>query len=395
MGRRGGRRGQVAKKFRVGSKSEVSGIFDLDSHIDAVYAGDWYQGYDGSMYRYAATFPSSTTPLTDQNDTTGTQVTMTTSQLTDDTANGNADRLYQAEVFYFPNNVTLSSNYSPGTASSKDDHFMVFHFGGNLTINSGVTFRPSQRNLGLIIYVAGDFTNNGTINMGARGANHSGTGDSGGAVTAAGYMMYKNSSGNEYRIYGGGAANAGSSTTYSTGGGGRGGNQCGSPYASGAAGQIFSGGAGGGGARCCSAQAGGANGGKGGNGCRSCGANCGGGGGAGNPGGSGSGQGGTYSAGSTGIGGSIQIYCDGTFAGSGSVVSNGSTGGNSYGSFGGYGAEWAPGAGSGGGSINIFAGTNSFGGTTTANGGSRGGTNGSVNGAQGGGAGDITTFAIS
>ena len=55
---------------------------------------------------------------------------------------------------------------------------------GNLTINSGQTFIPSVRKLFTVLYVTGNLVVNGSISMTGRGANHSGTGSSGGATTA-------------------------------------------------------------------------------------------------------------------------------------------------------------------------------------------------------------------
>ena len=55
---------------------------------------------------------------------------------------------------------------------------------GDLTINSGITLIPSVRKLFTVVYVSGNLVCNGTISMSARGANHSGTGNSGGATTA-------------------------------------------------------------------------------------------------------------------------------------------------------------------------------------------------------------------
>jgi hypothetical protein len=56
---------------------------------------------------------------------------------------------------------------------------------GNLTINAGITVIPAVRKLFTVVYVQGNLTLNGNISMSLRGANHSGTGTSGGAVTAA------------------------------------------------------------------------------------------------------------------------------------------------------------------------------------------------------------------
>ena len=58
---------------------------------------------------------------------------------------------------------------------------------GNLTLNNTAILRPKVRKLFTVIYVTGDLTisdNTSYISMTARGANHSGIGDSAGATTA-------------------------------------------------------------------------------------------------------------------------------------------------------------------------------------------------------------------
>ena len=57
---------------------------------------------------------------------------------------------------------------------------------GNLTIDNGFTLRPHVRKLFTVLYVSGDLTfgdANSSISMTQRGANHSGSGDSGGSTT--------------------------------------------------------------------------------------------------------------------------------------------------------------------------------------------------------------------
>ena len=55
---------------------------------------------------------------------------------------------------------------------------------GNLTINTGITVIPAVRKLFTVVYVQGNLVLNGNVSMSLRGANHSGTGTSGGAVTS-------------------------------------------------------------------------------------------------------------------------------------------------------------------------------------------------------------------
>lgn len=266
-------------------------------------------------------------------------------------------------------NQTVSS-FTVGDwfSTTQDTSSALIAVNGNLTINAGITFTPSVRKLFTCIYVNGDLTVNGSITMTARGANHSGTGNSSGATTAGNIKLIEDGT------YGGvtnpqipatGGAAVGGNSNGSTGvnggtGGGGGGTTTGSG-GGGAAGTSFGGGAGGGSAWSATGGTGVANGGAGGNGaCGGSGANAGG---AGNPGGSGCN---TATGSGTGTGGVLIIYVTGTYSGSGSVTSVGSTGGGCTSNC------HAAGPGSGGGSISIFCTTNSAGPTPAATGGSRG-----------------------
>lgn len=64
----------------------------------------------------------------------------------------------------------------------KDTRAAFIVIDGNLTVPSGVTFIPATRKLFTVVYVSGNLSLQGTISMTARGANHSGTGDSAGYV---------------------------------------------------------------------------------------------------------------------------------------------------------------------------------------------------------------------
>ena len=84
--------------------------------------------------------------------------------------------------------ITLSSTptSSDWFTSTKDTRSAIIGVAGNLTINSAAFLRPPDRKLFMAIYVDGDLTLNSTscISMTARGANHSGAGNSGGASVA-------------------------------------------------------------------------------------------------------------------------------------------------------------------------------------------------------------------
>lgn len=284
-------------------------------------------------------------------------------------------------------NQTISafSNSDWFTATS-DTRSALIYVNGNLTIDAGQTVIPTNRKLFTGIFVNGNLTINGAISMSDRGANHNGTGNSGGSVTAVAVRLatgtYSGVSNPQLPATGGaggpstntgGTAPSGTSGTDGGSGGGGAGGSNGGLSGAGAAGTGFVGGAAGGGTRTGpGAGPGTPNGGAGGNGATD--GLGGGGGGAGQPGGAGA-QSGPFptSGGETGIGGVVVIYCTGTFSGSGSIVSNGRNGGLGWN---------AGGGGSGAGSITVFYGTDSSSITPTATGGTGGVSN--AGGAPGG-----------
>ena len=271
---------------------------------------------------------------------------------------------------------------------------------GNLTINSGQTVIPSVRKLFTVIYVRGNLAINGSVSMTARGANHSGTGNSGGATTAAAIRIingtYSGVSNPQVPSAGGaggigiqnvnnGTGLGGSSgSAGGTGGGGAGGGANNGTGGAGGAGTAFSAGGGGGGANDGTGGNAVANGGKGGNAQTGFNANsCGG---AGNPGGdsNAAGYGGTgTSTPQNGTGGILVVFCTGTISGSGTIVANGSRGGGA--------GNTVPGGGSGGGSITVLYGSGTAP-TATANGGE--GNNGDGGSSFGGSGGAGTSRAL-
>jgi len=171
--------------------------------------------------------------------------------------------------------ITLSSTptSSDWFTSTKDTRSVIIGVAGDLTLNSGVFLRPPDRKLFMAIYVDGDLTLNSTscISMTARGANHSGSGTSGGATTARAIRLATGTFGgvsNPEVPAAGGAGGTGASGTGSAvspgvagtagSGGGLGGGGAGAggfvgahngtwTMGSGAAGTCFSSGPGGGG----------------------------------------------------------------------------------------------------------------------------------------------------
>lgn len=296
---------------------------------------------------------------------------------------------------------TISSfNASDWFTSTEDTRSAWIVVNGNMTINSGQTFIPSVRKLFTVIYVNGNLTVNGSISMTARGANHSGTGNSGGATTAGAIRIingtYSSITNPQIPATGGSAGaggiggaatvggTGGAATSGGTGGGGGGGGGNNGTGGAGVAGTSFSAGGGGGGANDGVAGAAVINGGKGGNAQVGFNANsCGG---AGNPGGDGNlaayaGTG--TSTPESGTGGVLIIFCNGAVSGSGSITSNGSRGGG--------GGNTIAGGGSGGGSVTLLY-TSGTPPTITANGGA--GNNGNTANPNGGSGGAGTARAL-
>jgi len=300
-------------------------------------------------------------------------------------------------------NQTVSSFVASDWFTTTEDSRSAFiGVNGNLTINSGQTFIPSVRKLFTCIYVTGDLTVNGTISMTARGANHSGTGNSGGYTAPVDIRLASGTYSNVTNPFIPKAGGAGGTVSYSsnqpgvagtnggTGGGGMGTNDNTTWGGFGAPGTCFTGGSAGGGARTFSSItwiAGGSAGFNGGAGGAAYTGNGSGSwtpyatnpssGGSGNPGGAGG-----ENAGNNGTGGVLIIFVRGALLGSGSVQANGSAG-----TF----ASERPGGGSGGGSVTIFYGTDSSTFTTTA----AGGVHSSIYGSQGdGGAGTARKLAF-
>ena len=335
--------------------------------------------------------------------------------------------------------VTISSNTDLAVSNTNGsyDGDMVFKQYNTLTINAGQTLTTNVKCRGLFIYVKGNCTINGTIDMSGRGAyadpastsspswgnagsdgntlgsnglqlglvksgssqtlTNNGAGFNGcGTAVRTAIATYQNDISGNGKIYsiarvGGsgatglhnnnsvsginGSSGAGSNQTGGGGGGATSGSSA-TNAGSGAAGSCWSGGSGGAGTHGSydsNAHAT-ANGGPAGSG--NFGGNAGG---AGNPGGVGNGgHGGT---GETGTGGTIWLIVGGTLSGSGVIQSNGKNGGGFVSN------TCGGGGGSGGGAIIVasVADTSSI--TVRANGGSgtsTGGGGGSRNGGDGG-----------
>lgn len=277
--------------------------------------------------------------------------------------------------YTFYNSSQTVSSYSNADyfTTTADSRSALIYINGNLTINSGQTFIPSNRKLFTALYIDGNLTNNGTISMTGRGANHSGSGSniSAGAIRIATGTFDGVTNPNVPSSGGGGGGVNASGSAGSNGGTGGGGgganNNGGSAAGSGSNGTSFTGGTGAGEHNGAggSPSSGNANGGQGGNGAGNTNHHCG----TGNPGGVDGGGGGINFNGTDGTGGVLMIFVRGTLSGSGTVVANGvnaSTGADP-GKAGGAG-----GGSSGGGSATLIYNTDSSTVTITANGGAAG-----------------------
>jgi len=275
--------------------------------------------------------------------------------------------------YYKTSGATTISSFSESNyfSSTEDTLSSFLIFNGNLTLDAGQTIIPVKRKLFTVIYVNGNLAVNGAIKMTARGANHSGGGNSGGATTAQNIKMISGtySSVTDATIpSAGGAGAAAKSGSHGSGidgsdapargsGGGASGGLGSSSNSSGAgaAGTAFSGGSGGGGADNSNGSGAAANGGAGG---AHGGANAGGG--AGNPAGSGSGL---HSAQNSGTGGTLLVYCTGTLSGSGSIEAKATDGSAPS-------SGYRSGGSAGGGIVQIFCNSGTV--TTSAIGGANG-----------------------
>ncbi len=302
--------------------------------------------------------------------------TLSTSFLTSDTVptDGgaltiNSQSVGNYEVTARKSSTTISSFLtSDWFTSTKDTTSSWIIVNGNLTINSGQTLIPSVRKLFTVLYVTGNLVLNGGVSMTARGANHTGTGDSGGATTAVAIRIGTGTFGavtNPQIPATGGAGAVGTTvdnavssgtagTNGGTGGGGAGAKFGGVRSGAGAAGTCFSGGSGGGGTGSGTAGSAEANGGKGGDGSGTATA-----GGTGNPGGASGGINGLQ--GGTGTGGTLIVIVGGTLSGTGTITANGVNGIRPSGAM--------AGGASGGGSITVLYGTDTSSITPTAAGG--------------------------
>lgn len=320
---------------------------------------------------------------------------------------------YQPVIAYFGSGSNGAVTYSTSTnlTSTLDGAAVVMNY-TTLTINAGVTVTTSNRCRGLVMYVQGDCTINGTLTMNGKGC--AGSGQDiylARQGSTASWAELPNELGRVLRIPAtGGAGASGNAGAGSAGtGGGTGGGGGGAGGYAGSAGTSWGGGSGGGGGSTGGngGSAGGANGGVGGTGMNSSDYM--------GFGGGGSGGGsvnvayvtqGTWSAGYSivangGSGGGSGAYVQGSPSGGGGGGGAGGSGGPG-GSYSGIGTSGTAGAaGSGGLLILIVGGTLTLGPSSVissngTNGGNGGNGNGNPSGTVvgNGGAGSVTTLQI-
>jgi|GEM_PF-1926812 len=283
--------------------------------------------------------------------------------------------------------TTVATNTSLGDGTP-DDRLVVARYDGDLTVASGATLTTSTRKKGMVLWVRGQLTLDGTLSMTDRGARAPGQDvwlvrnpdDSVVILPAGGATGAARANGSYTNVNG--LDGVDGTTAAASGGGGSGAahcNTCTAYSGAGAAGTSWSGGAGGGGvSRYYSngnASNGATSGGAGGTASAyhpSNGYGKAAGGGAGNPGGAGrASQLGTGYAGDAGTGGLIIVFAEDGIDWSGLMTSDGSPGGAVTSGP----TQWnAGGGGSGGGPIYVFYGgaLNFTGGTAHADGGSGG-----------------------
>ena len=284
----------------------------------------------------------------------------------------NSQAVGNYEVTTRKSSTTISSfTASDWFTNTKDTTSSWIIVNGDLTINSGQTITPPVRKLFTVVYVTGNLVVNGSISMTARGANHTGTGDSGGATTAVairiGTGTFSAVTNPQIPATGGAGAagtlldntgvNGTAGSNGASGGGGAGGKYLGTARSgNGSDGTCFSGGTGGGGQISSSTPGGDgeANGGKGGDSVGTAS-----GGGSGNPGGTKGGPSGLD--GYSGTGGTLIIICEGTLSGTGTINAHGVAGIRPSGA--------VAGGASGGGSVTVLYKTDASSITPTATGG--------------------------
>jgi hypothetical protein len=99
------------------------------------------------------------------------------------TINGNS--VGNTEFIVVSGQSVTAANLNTWFTTTKDTASSMVFVKGNLSIDNDVVFSPPVRKLFTVVYVSGDLTfgnANSAISMSQRGANHSGTGDSGGST---------------------------------------------------------------------------------------------------------------------------------------------------------------------------------------------------------------------
>lgn len=95
----------------------------------------------------------------------------------------NGESVGNTEFIVVPGQSVTAANLNNWFTTTKDTASSMVFVKGNLSIDPNVVFSPPARKLFTVVYVSGNLTfgnASSAISMSQRGANHSGTGDSGG-----------------------------------------------------------------------------------------------------------------------------------------------------------------------------------------------------------------------
>ncbi len=98
----------------------------------------------------------------------------------------NGQNVGNLDFVVVPGQTVTAANLGNWFSQTKDTASSFIFVKGNLSIDAAQVLTPPTRKLFTVLYISGNLTfgdANSAISMSQRGANHSGTGDSGGATT--------------------------------------------------------------------------------------------------------------------------------------------------------------------------------------------------------------------
>jgi hypothetical protein len=147
-----------------------SGVYSINDKWEMEKRGTWNRQYAAtSSYRSTAA----------QTDTNNRSAVVRSGRLV---INGEFCGMY--DFAYINGTQSLDTDDYPRIhhwfTRNEDTHWALIYINGGLTTDYRVQIKPPVRKLGMCIYTDGTFSHNGLVSMTSRGANHSGTGSSGG-----------------------------------------------------------------------------------------------------------------------------------------------------------------------------------------------------------------------